>query len=111
MKLEQIISKLNLQKVSFFADDSKEVAGAYTSDLLSDVIANSKKDYICITLQTHVNITAVASLKELAAIIVVMNKEIDSDTMEKANIEKINILKTAMNAFEVSGKLYEMGIR
>jgi hypothetical protein len=111
MRLEQLISELGLQKVTYFEDNPKEVTRAYTSDLLSDVIANSKKDYIWITLQTHVNITAVASLKELAAIIIVLNKEIDTDTIEKANKEKINIFKTGMNAFEVSGKLYELGIR
>lgn len=111
MKLEEVISKLDLQKIAYFPEYPKEIAGAYTSDLLSDVIANSKKDYIWVTLQTHVNIAAVATLKELAAIIIVLNKDIDGDTMEKAAMEKINILKTGMNAYEVSGKLYEMGIR
>jgi len=111
MKLSELINKLNLKKVTEYFDGDRLISGGYTSDLLSDVIANTKKDNVWITLQTHVNIIAVATLKELAAIIIVMNKEIDKDTIEKAEQEKIAILKTDMTAYQVSGKLYELGIR
>jgi hypothetical protein len=111
MKLSEITGKLGLEKAAKYYDGERNVSGAYTSDLLSDVIANAKKDNVWVTLQTHLNIAAVATLKELSAIIIVMNKEIDKDTLEKAEEEKINILKTSMTAFQVSGKLYELGIR
>ena len=111
MKLEEIITKLGLEKITNFNEGERNISGAYTSDLLSDVIANSKKDNVWITLQTHLNIVAVAVLKELSAIIIIMDKEIDKDTLEKAREEKINILKTSMTAYQASGKLYELGIR
>lgn len=111
MKLADLINKLELEKLTEVSRPECEISGGYTSDLLSDVMANSKKDNIWITLQTHLNIAAVAKLKELAAIIIVMNKEVDSETVSKANDEKINILRTQMNAFQVSGRLYEMGLR
>lgn len=111
MKLEEITNKLSLEKGTRYFDGGRNISGAYTSDLLSDVIANSKKDNVWITMQTHLNIAAVALLKELSAIIVVMNKEIDKDTLQKAEQEKINILKTTLTAYQVSGKLYELGIR
>lgn len=111
MKLEELRVKLGLEKASSYFDGEKKISGAYTSDLLSDVIANSKKDDVWITMQTHLNITAVAALKELSAIIIVLDKEIDKDTLEKAGEEKINIMKTPMTAYHTSGKLYELGIR
>jgi hypothetical protein len=111
MKLKDIIEKLELKTVTNNGNFDNEVTGAYSSDLLSDVIANSKKDNVWITLQTHINIIAVAALKELTAIIIVMNKKIDSDTLEKANSEKIILLQTKLNSFQICGKLYEMGIR
>ena len=111
MKLEEITDKLSLEKGTRYFDGGRNISGAYTSDLLSDVIANSKKDNVWITLQTHLNIVAVAVLKELSAIIIVMDKEIDKDTLKKAREEKINILKTSMTAYQASGKLYELGIR
>jgi hypothetical protein len=111
MKLEEITNKLELEKATKFFDGEINVSSAYTSDLLSDVMANAKKDNIWITLQTHLNTIAVATLKEIAAIIIVMNKEIDKDMLEKAEAEKITILKTSMTAYQISGKIYELGIR
>jgi hypothetical protein len=111
MKLGELINKLDLRKVTEYADADRTISNAYTSDLLSDVMANSKKDNVWITLQTHVNIVAVATLKELAAIIIVMNKEVDKDAIEKAEQEKIAILRTDMTAYQASGRLYELGIR
>jgi len=111
MKLEEITNKLELKKVTKSFDGERTVTGAYTSDLLSDVMANTKRDNIWITLQTHLNIVAVATLKEITAVIVVLDKEIDKDTLEKAEKEKITILKTPLTAYQVGGKLYELGIR
>lgn len=111
MNNNKIIEKLGLKTVTKFKLKYKNVTGGYTSDLLSDVIANSKKDNLWITLQTHVNIIAVASLKELAGIIIVKDKEPDEDTLQKAEQENIPIFSTDMNAFLISGRLYELGIR
>lgn len=111
MKLKDLIKKFDLKVLSEIYEPEREVSGGYTSDLLSDVIANSKKDNVWITMQTHLNIVAVASLKELTAIIVVMNREIDRDALEKAKEEKILILSTGLTAFQISGKIYESGIK
>ena len=62
-------------------------------------------------MQTHLNILAVANLKELSAIIIVMGKDIQEDTKIKAEEEKITILKTDLTAFQISGKIYELGVR
>jgi len=88
----------------------EEVTGGYASDLLSDVIAHSRKGNIWVTLQTHPNIVAVASMKELAGIILTAGREPDSDTLRKAEEEGIPILISPLFAFELVGKLYQMGI-
>lgn len=111
MKIKELIEKCELQVVNEMFEPEKEVSGGYTSDLLSDVIANSKKDNVWITMQTHLNIVAVASLKELTAIIIVMNREIDKDALEKAREEKILVLSTNLTAFQISGKIFESGIK
>jgi hypothetical protein len=40
-----------------------------------------------------------------------MDKDIQKDAKEKAEEEKITILKTDLSAFQISGKMYEFGIR
>lgn len=108
MNLKDITEKLDLKVVS--GDIDREVSGGYSSDLLSDVIANAHKDNIWITLQIHINIVAVANLQELAAIILVNGREPEEATMKKAKQENIPILLTDLPTFEIVGKLYEMGI-
>lgn len=111
MKIKELIDICGLEVISELYEPDREVSGGYTSDLLSDVIANSKKDNVWITMQTHLNIMAVASLKELSAIIIVMNKDIDKDALEKAKEEKIVILRTSLTAYQISGKIFECGIK
>ena len=88
----------------------EEVTGGYASDLLSDVIAHSNKGNIWITIQTHPNIVAVATMKELAGIILTGGREPDSNTLQKAEEEEIPILVSSLFTFELVGKLYQMGI-
>ena len=108
MKLKEIIEKLQLKVLTAKDKLDEEVTGGYTSDLLSDVIANSKEGNLWITLQTHQNIIAVAKLKDLAGIIIVNNREPDEETLKKAGMENVPVMISAGMAFEISGKLYEL---
>lgn len=111
MILKELTEKCNLEVLNELFEPDRNISGGYTSDLLSDVIANSGKNNVWITMQTHLNIIAVASLKELSAIIIVMNREVDKDAMEKAKQERITILRTGLTAYRISGKIYECGIK
>jgi len=88
----------------------EEVTGGYASDLLSDVIAHSNKGNVWVTIQTHPNIVAVATMKELSGIILAGGREPDSNTLQKAEEEEIPILVSSLFTFELVGKLYQMGI-
>ena len=108
MKLKEIIEKLQLKVLASQENLDVEVTGGYTSDLLSDVIANSKEGNLWVTLQIHQNIIAVAKLKDLSGIIIVNNREPDEDTLQKAKEENVPLLVSEEMAYEVSGKLYEL---
>ena len=88
----------------------QEVRGGYTGDLLSDVIAHSHKGSIWVTIQTHPNIVAVATMKELAGIILTGGREPDPGTLQKAEEEGIPILVSPVFTFELVGRLYKKGI-
>ncbi len=107
-KLKEVVEKFDLKLVAGNLD--REVSAGYSSDLLSDVIANARKDNIWITLQIHINIVAVASLQDLAAIILVNGRQPEEATIKKAEKENIPLLLTDLSTFEIVGKLYEMGI-
>ncbi len=108
MKLNEIIEKLKLQVLTVQDKLDTEVSYGYTSDLLSDVIANSKEGNLWITLQTHQNIIAVAKLKDLAGIIIVNNRKPEEETLKKAEEENVLLITTEETAFNISGKLYQL---
>lgn len=108
MTLKEIIEKLQLKVITAEDRLETEVSGGYTSDLLSDVIANSREANVWITLQTHQNIIAVAKLKDLAGIIIVNNRQPDEETQKKAKEEGIPVMTCEDTAFNISGKLYQL---
>ncbi len=108
MKLQDIMNELSLEVKAFEEGLQKEITGAYVSDLLSDVMAKSEDGNVWITLQTHLNIVAVADMKGLAGIVIVGNRPLQDEVIQKAEAERITILSTPFLAFEASGKLYKM---
>ena len=111
MTLEEICSRLAFEVKTAQGALKRDVTGGYASDLLSDVMAGAEDGAVWITLQIHENIVAVASLKNLAAIILVNNRKPDESTLRKAEEENLPILVSEMSTFEIAGKLYEMGVR
>lgn len=108
MKISDIVKSLDLRVVSGEDGITNEITGGYVSDLLSDVIGNAKEGQVWITLQTHQNIIAVASLKDLAGIIIVRDSAPDVDTAEKSNSKNIPVLVTSLDTFSIAGRLFEI---
>lgn len=111
MKLSSLVDELGLEVRSARHNLGKEVTGGYVSDLLSDVLANSRDGNLWVTLQRHQNIVAVASMKELVGIVLVSGREPEDETLEKAEREDLPILVSELPAFDLVGRLYNLGIR
>lgn len=108
MKVKDIVEALNLKVVSGANGLDREVEGCYVSDLLSDVMGNADMGNIWITLQTHKNVMAIASLKELAAVILVKGLTANEDTINQSNEENIPFLSTEEETFDIAGKIYQL---
>ncbi|KAF0234213.1 MAG: hypothetical protein FD181_3706 [Prolixibacteraceae bacterium] len=106
MKVSELVEKLGLKVYSGKTGLEKEISGGYVSDLLSDVMGFASENQIWITLQTHQNVIAIASLKDLAAVILVKGLQPAGDTLQHSEEEGIPLLGTEMAAFEIAGKLY-----
>ncbi len=108
MTVNDIVKSLNLKVVSGANGLSNEITGGYTSDLLSDVMGHAAQGNIWITLQTHKNIMAISSLKDLAAIVIIKDFRPSEEAMEKSEEEHIPILSTPLGAFEITGIIYNI---
>lgn len=106
MKVSDLVEKLGLKIFSGKAGLENEISGGYASDLLSDVMGFANENQVWITLQTHQNVLAIASLKDLAAVVMVKGLQPDADTLKHSEEEGIPLLGTEMETFEMAGKLY-----
>ena len=107
MKGSEIAEKLVLETVQSAGSDN-EITGGYTSDLLSDVMANAQEGSALITIQAHKNTIAVASLTGCPAIVVCNSRPIPEEMIESARQEEIAIFSSSKNQFIVSGELFNL---
>ena len=103
MKVRELVEKLNLKVLCGESGLDRDIDGCYVSDLLSDVMGN-----VWVTLQTHKNVMAIASLKELSCVILVKGLTASEDTVEQSNEEGIPFLSTEMQTYETVGKIYQL---
>jgi hypothetical protein len=112
MTLAEIIERLNLTVYTQPGDFAAVIpTSGYTSDLLSCVMAGAKHGGVWVTLQSHINIVAVAALLELSAVIITENARPDAPMIARANQEGITLLGTSDPYYLVVGSLWEMGLR
>ncbi len=105
MNISEFGSRFGFEAIQGDFDD-RPVAGGYTSDLLSDVMARAGNDFALITIQAHKNTVAVATLVGICAVVVCNDRPVPEDMTAAAKSEKVAIFRTSKSQFEVSGMLY-----
>ncbi len=110
MKISEIAQKLNLELSAGSGGASNEVTGCYIGDLLSLAMANVGEGTLWITIQTNINVMAVASLQDAAGVIIADGFLPDENTAAKADEAGIPIYSTKKSAYEIAKGLVELGI-
>jgi hypothetical protein len=110
MKLKDLAERLGWELKTRNVPLEAEVQSGYSSDLLSDVLANSIEGDLWVTRQTHLNIVAIAVMRDLSGILLANGAEPDPDTLEKAAEKMVPIFRTTLPTFEVVGRLYQLGV-
>ncbi|MBP7507544.1 MAG: serine kinase [Prolixibacteraceae bacterium] len=108
MKVSELVEKLELKVYAGSDNLDTEITGGYVSDLLSDVMGFAREGNVWITLQNHLNVIAIASLKDLSCVILVKNIVPGDDVIEKANEEGIPLLGSSSKTFELGGEIYRL---
>ncbi|MDR1262923.1 MAG: AraC family transcriptional regulator, partial [Oscillospiraceae bacterium] len=78
--------------------------------LLSWVLAHGTAGMAWITVQTHMNTVAVATLLDMACVILPEDIMPEPDTLAKAAEEGVAVFTSPDNAYALSGKMWSMGI-
>ena len=111
ISLKEVIEKVKVKPLSSIHSVDRQVTGGYASDLLSCVLKGAKKDTVWVTLQSHLNVVAVASLLGLSGVIITEGNLPDQETLTKAENEGVVLLATPKTTFTVVGELTSLGIK
>ncbi len=104
MTVAELKLKLDAKDICLPCPD-REVTGAYVGDLLSWVMGRAPADSAWVTIMSNLNVVAVASLADVACVILSEDVELDGDALEKAAREGINILSVPSGSYEVCAAL------
>ncbi|MEG1642069.1 MAG: serine kinase [Synergistaceae bacterium] len=110
MKIGEITSLLNA-KVYVQGDTDREITGVIAGDLLSFIMGTANENSAWITIQTHLNVAAVAVLKDLPLIIIASDRVPAEELIERCKEENISIISLPYSLYEACNRMYEFGYK
>ena len=105
MKVTELAKALDLKLITSEGYEDREVTGCYIGDLLSWVMGRAKPGDAWITIMSNVNIAAVASLADVACVILAEGVRPDAGVTEKADAQDIIIFGSDKTSYELAEAL------
>ena len=109
MKIKEICKKLNAE-VQVQGNRERDVTHASAGDLLSFIMGTTPEGSAWITIQAHLNVAAVAVLKDIPIIILASGRKAPRDLIERCSAENICVALVADTIFGTCRRLSELGI-
>jgi hypothetical protein len=110
MNVKEFAEKTGCKVLAGTRAIGKEITSAYVSDLLSWVMAHGKEGTAWVTVQTHLNVVAVACLHDFACVIIPENIEVPIETLKKAEEEGMPMLSFAVSGYGICKQLSRLQI-
>ena len=110
MTLENLIALTGAKNMTPGLPLDTQVSCGYTCDLLSWVMAHGQAGMAWITVQTHINVIAVAALMEMAAVILPEGIQMEAASLDKAKEEGVAVLQSELTAYDICARLAAAGL-
>lgn len=104
MTVAELIQKLNLEPFAV-SDGERKITGGYAGDLLSWVMGRANEGDAWVTIMSNPNIVAVATLADVACIVLAESVAPDAGVAEIALARGINLLGSGESAFALCGRI------
>ena len=111
MNLQELITLTGAQLLTPGVDLTREVTACYACDMLSWVMGHEQPGMVWITVQTHLNVVAVAELVEASCVLLCDCTQVDEATLARAQADGFPLLASDQSAFTLCGILYQAGLR
>lgn len=109
MKVSELKALIGAEDLTPGLED-REIKCGYSCDLLSWVMAHGDEGMAWVTVQTHMNVVAVAVLSDMACVILPENIRMEKESLEKAMAENMPVLTTPLSSYAVCGRMHAAGV-
>ena len=109
MTVAELVRQLQLTVVTCPSPE-RECTGVYIGDLLSWVMGRAQADQVWITIMSNVNIIAVASLADVACILLAEGVTLDEELRHVAEEKEINVLSSEHTAYQLAAALAKLSL-
>ncbi len=99
IRLSELAEKLGITPLC--GDLDREVTGCYAGDLLSWVMSHAEAGDVWVTIMSNLNVVAVASLCEVACVILSEGVTPDPDALKAAQEKGITVFSDTRSTFEL----------
>lgn len=83
-------------------DGDREINGVYIGDLLSWVMGKAQSDNAWITIMSNINTLAVATLTDVACVILAEGVTLEDDVKSAAEAKGINVIISELSAYDTA---------
>ena len=105
MTVRELILQAGLTAITL-PEPERTVDGAYVGDLLSWVMGRASQDNAWITIMSNVNVVAVATLTDVACVILAEGVSLDEGVTEVALARGVNVLSSPLPSYETAVGLF-----
>ena len=106
MTIIKLAEELDLEKLS--GDSDRDVESCYISDLLSRVLGGCSSGDVWITVQSSLNMVAVAVMTDVSCVILPEGLTAQENVIEKANEEGLTIFTSKETAYSLAIKIAKL---
>jgi len=110
LKVSELIPLIEAKNQTPAIAGDREVTCGYACDLLSWVMAHGDEGMAWVTVQTHMNVVAVAVLADMACVILPENIDMEEESLKKAEEEGLCVLKSPLTAYAICGRMAAAGV-
>ncbi|NLC32080.1 MAG: AraC family transcriptional regulator [Clostridiales bacterium] len=110
MNIQQVLPLIQGKLLTQENNSDRSITSAYVCDLLSWVMAKGRQNMAWITVQTHLNVIAIAALHEMSCVILPEDIQMEDSSLNKAREEGIVVISSPLSAYALCGILAQQGI-
>ena len=110
ISLEKICAEIGAE-VHVVGDSAREVEKVVVGDLLSFIMGSDADGAAWVTIQSHLNVAAVAVLKDTPIVVIAAGREPADDLIARCRTENIALVTAKDSIFDVCLRLGELGLK